>query len=249
MKLFLRALVLSAVFLVLGACGGGSSGTGTTRVFEGTILTTDNSPVAGATVKAASANEETSTDENGHFSLVTPAVSGNVKLDIITPTVATSVIVPSLSSDPSTVKLDITIDPGSAAASVTKFEVVAKVVGACAQYFDNNQLISQVSVTPPNLRCTVRVLVNEDGQPQADVPFAVQYRACDPRSSWITVRKSTTLGGEDAGVGQLAFNYHDDEAHCVYRFVTPYGVEGVTGVVQEIHTLTRQQYDGASAGR
>jgi len=234
-------------FLVLGlfleGCGGGSSGTGSTRLFEGTVVTSDRYPISGATVTIADTGDSTTTDPNGRFSVEAVTDSGNVDLTIEAGDVDTSVTVPDLSSDSSTVKVEVEIDPSTEIAEVDKFEVVSQVVGDCGQYFDNAQIISQIAPIPDAMVCTLKVTVNKNGQARGGVPFGLQYRKCADGEEWITEGEGKTLGGSKKGVGQLSFNFVNDLEHCVYRIVTPFEVEGVEAVVQQINTLTKQAYD------
>ncbi len=234
--------VIFFVGLTIAGCGGGSSGTGTTtsRVFEGSILTLGDRPVSDATVTVAGTGDTAVTDNRGRFSLATPAKPGDVKLEIEAPGIETSVTIPELAASPSTVKLDITLDPETSAAAVSKFEVVAKITGSCELFFNSDQIVTQISAVPPGTRCLLRVWVNEDGIPQARVPFGLQYRSCEEGSPWVTIDSSKTLSGEHAGIGQLGFDYLDDEIHCVYRIVTPFRSGTMESVVQEIQTLTYQ---------
>lgn len=238
-------LIMLFACAAIGGCGGGSSGTGssTSRVFEGNILTLGDRPVSGATVSVAGTGDTAVTDNEGRFSLATPATAGDVKLNIEAPGVETSVTVPDLAASPSTVKLDITLDPETSAAAVSKFEVVAKITGSCELYFNNNQIITQITPVPAGTRCLLKVWVNEDGIPQVRVPFGLQYRSCEEGAPWITIDSSRTLSGAHAGIGQLGFDYLDDEIHCVYRVVTPFRSGTMESVVQEIQTLTYQSHN------
>ncbi|NMC63593.1 MAG: hypothetical protein GYA55_10560 [SAR324 cluster bacterium] len=239
-----QTLIVSAVFgLFLEGCGGGSSGTGSTRLFEGTVVTPDRYPISGATVTIADTGDTTTTDPNGRFSVEAVTDSGNVDLEIETGELDTSVTVPNLASDSSTVKVEVEIDPVTEKAEVEKFEVVSQIVGECGEYFNNGQIIFQRAPTPEKLRCTLRVTVNENGKAKGGVPFGLQYRKCAEEEEWITEGASKTLNGSKKGIGELNFDYVDDSEHCVYRIVTPFEMDGVEAVVQQINTLTKQAYD------
>ena len=236
--------VLPVVLALISACGGGSSGTGTTtRVFEGTVLTISDHPVAGAVVTVVATGDSAVTGPDGRFSIATPAGPGDADLQIQAPGVDASVVVPALSDDASTVKLNVTVDPASEAATVNKFEVVSRIAGACSVYFVNDQVLLQTAPVPAGVRCTLKVWVNLNGVPQARVKFGLQYRSCDENAPWITLDTGTTFTGVHSGVGQLGFNFFDDPEHCVYRVVTPYEDLSMEGVVQEIRTLTAQGAD------
>ena len=75
----LRASIksLSLLFiLIISGCGGGSRGTGDLQI-SGTIYTTSQRPVAGATIALTSAGDEATTDAQGQFLIVTDSFSGS----------------------------------------------------------------------------------------------------------------------------------------------------------------------------
>ncbi len=236
-KNFISVLVVG----LLCSCGGGSAGTGTgTRTIEGTVSDSSGAAVVGAEVMLVDTGESTITDSNGEFSLATEAGSTAVQLEIKSGEVSSTVSVNNVAAESLTVQVEITVDRDSKQILLDDLEMLAKIVGECDIYFENNRVIRQANKAPLGVECTAKVWIRSGGQPASSVPFAVQYRGCKHGQPLTTIAVGETRFSPEPGVGQVQFKFSDDEEHCVYRIVAPYGVEGQKPIVFEVDTFTKQ---------
>jgi len=226
--------------LVLVACGGGSGGTGIdvkVRTIEGVITDTAGAPVAGATVTVAGTDVVADSDASGAFSLTTSPTSGDVVLTVETEALSESITVSDVAVDTLSVDVQISVDRVRRSIGSRNLEVLAKIVGVCDLYFENNRLIRQANRAPQGVECTAKVWVSSNGVPQGGVPFEIQYGGCRDGAKFSTLSSGTT---RSSGAGELQFPFSDSEERCVYRIIAPSGVGPGRQIVYEVHTFTRQ---------
>ena len=192
-------------------------------------------------------NDTGITDGSGNFSIEGPLVSGDIQVSVQRGTLNATVIVPNVSAEPTTISLDVQVSqsntPMPSQVSSSNLEVVSKIVGSCDVFFENFRIIRQSNPTPPTVTCIVRSTLKGDGKTLGKVPITIQVRRCSAGSRWRTIAEGLTSSGTHSGVAQVPFTFIDDAKNCVYRVVAPAGVDGMKGVVYEIDTFTKQQFD------
>lgn len=117
----------------------------------------------------------------------------------------------------------------------------AAVVGRCDLYFENKLTIRQANRVPGDLKCVARVTVSSGDKKLAQIPIAIQYRDCEGLSPWTTIAVGSTMSKPNLGVGQVQFPFIDDEAHCIYRIVSPFGLPNLPALERTIITSTYQR--------
>ena len=238
---------LSMLFFILSClcsgCGGGSEGTGTLtgsgRTLVGTVRTTTNEPVAGATVTLIDNGDSTTTDAAGSFALALDEKTDQVTLEIQSNEITGQVEVGALDTNATKVSVDLTINTARGIITAKNIQVWAKIVGLCDPYFENLPIIRQSNTIPGTVECTTKFFASGDGARLSNIPAAVQVRPCGSRK-WTTIAEGETGTGINAGVGQMRFVFADDLNHCEYRVVAPYNVTGVEELSILIQTLTLQ---------
>ncbi len=229
-----------ALSILLLGCGGGSGGTGIdvkVRTIEGTVTDTAGAPVTGATVTIAGTDEASNTDASGAFSLTTSPTNGDLILTVTTEELTDSVVVSDVAIETLSVDVQISIDRVRRRIESSNLEVLAKIVGVCDLYFENNRVIRQANRAPQGVQCTAKVWVTANGVPQGGVPFEIQYGGCREGAKFSPLASGTTRAG---GAGELQFSFADSAERCVYRIVTPSDVVPRRQIVYEVHTFTRQ---------
>jgi len=246
-NLFLGFFSLALVIvLALMGCGGGSAGTGTGAgpvvVVQGAVLDTSGQPLEDFRVRVLETGNEATTSQTGEFELVTEPESSSVTLEISSPSgsVFTTLDIP---QDGGTVAVKLVVNPRLSQVDANSLEVAAGIVGRCDIYFENGRVIRQANSVPDELTCVAKVIVSAGGRRLGRVPFAVQYRGCDESSPWVTIAAENTLTPPNRGVGQAQFTFIDDEQHCLYRIVAPFGVPGLPELEKLVYTRTYQSRD------
>lgn len=237
----LFSLLLMIVLALMG-CGGGSAGTGTgpVVVVQGAVLDEEGAPVEDVNIRVLETGNEDTTAADGGFEIETAPESGNVTLEVSSESGVAQITI-DIPEDGGTVSVTLRIDPSLTQIDAESIEVGAAIVGRCDIYFENRRTIRQSNKVPGDLACVAKVSVTSDGRRLARVPFVVQYRDCEGLLPWTTVAAGSTLAAPNAGIGQLRFPFIDDEAHCVYRIVAPFGVPGLPELERIIHTSTYQR--------
>lgn len=236
----LQFFLTGMLSLLLISCGGGSSGTGIVTV-EGVIQNSLELPVENALITILETGDTTVSNASGEFMIDVSGVDDEINVEVQAATAESVITVNQVDKDPATtVTLDVDFDEETQQIIITNLEVRAKVVGLCDIYFENFRTIRQSNAAPQGIECTVKVSVKDNGEPRAGIPFKVEYRSCDTGSSWVLESEGITISREEAGTGQAAFRFFDDNDHCVYRVVVPSDVSEAEQVVYEIHTFTRQ---------
>ena len=241
LSLGLFSLVLAIVLALMG-CGGGSAGTGTGSivVVEGAVFDDSGRPLQDVSVRVVESGGEATTSQSGEFQVLAPPETETITLEVTSESgpVFTTVTIP---KEGGTVSVRLTVNPKVSEISADSLEVGAAIVGACDRYFENNLIIRQSNKVPSKLSCVAKVTISTDGKGVARIPFAVQYRDCDQLLPWTTVAVGSTMGTPNLGVGQVRFPFKDDETHCVYRIVAPFGVPNLPELERLVRTSTYQR--------
>jgi hypothetical protein len=234
--------LLLVIVLALMGCGGGSAGTGTgpVVVVQGAVLDESGTPVEDVHVRVVETGNEDTTSSSGEFEIETVPDSGNVTLEVSSDT-GVAYITIDIPEDGGTVSITLRIDPRLTQVDAESLEVGAAIVGRCDIYFENTRIIRQSNKVPGDLSCVAKASVTSDGRRLAGVPVVVQYRDCDELLPWTTVAAGSTLNTPNIGIAQLRFPFIDDETHCLYRIVAPFGVPGLPALERIIHTSTYQR--------
>jgi hypothetical protein len=234
--------LLLVIVLALMGCGGGSAGTGTgpVVVVQGAVLDESGAPVENVDVRVVETGNEDTTSENGEFEIVTTPESENVTLEISSET-GTAYITIQIPEEGGTVSVTLTVNPELSKVDATTLEMGAAIVGRCDIYFENRLTIRQSNRVPGGLKCVARVTVSAEEKKLAQIPIAIQYRDCDGFNPWTTIAAGSTMGKPNVGVGQVRFPFIDDEAHCEYRIVAPFGVPNLPELERRIVTSTYQR--------
>jgi len=238
--IFSLLLILVAVM----GCGGGSAGTGTTT-FTGKLLTPDNKPVEGATIRVVGSNEVATTDEKGQFTLSAQDQNLPVEIQVQSDGVAASVIIPAATADESKIGVQLELDTDKSTLSVRSLEVKVTIVGECGRYFLKNQdSFQQIRALPDLTRCTVRVAANSGNRPVGGILADVQRTSCngiaEDGDSWISVASGRTKESGSRGKVDIDFTFFDDDAHCQYRVVAPSKDRSRAPLIFSIVTLRQQ---------
>ena len=234
--------LLLVIVLALMGCGGGSAGTGTgpVVVVQGAVLDESGAPVENVDVRVVETGNEDTTSENGEFEIVTTPESENVTLEISSET-GTAYITIQIPEEGGTVSVTLTVNPELSKVDATTLEMGAAIVGRCDIYFENRLTIRQSNRVPGGLKCVVRVTVSAEDKKLAQIPIAIQYRDCKGINPWTTLAAGSTMGKPNLGVGQVRFPFIDDETHCLYRIVAPFGVPNLPELERTIVTSTYQR--------
>ncbi len=241
-KLCSLLCVLSIATLLASCAGGGSAGTGggsgVERTFRGSVRSV-GAPVANVRVSLVETGATSVTDAEGKFSLQANLPSDSATLGLIAAEGQAEqfVDVPIDNPDSTVISVDISLDAQKLVESVSRFYMWARVVGECARYFDNQEIIRQKRKTPPELPCTMRFFVNGGVTPLENIPGAMQVRSCDS-TLWRPLATGATGRGAEAGVGEIDFTFIDNERNCEYRIVAPFDVPPLPELSVLLQTLT-----------
>jgi hypothetical protein len=234
--------LLLVIVLALMGCGGGSAGTGTgpVVVVQGAVLDESGAPVENVDVRVVETGNEDTTSESGEFEILTTPESENVTLEISSET-GTAYITIQIPEEGGTVSVTLTVNPELSKVNANTLEMGAAIVGRCDIYFENRLTIRQSNRVPGGLKCVARVTVSAEERKLAQIPIAIQYRDCDGITPWTTIAVGSTMSKPNLGVGQVRFPFIDDETHCVYRIVAPFGVPNLSELERTIVTSTYQR--------
>jgi hypothetical protein len=234
--------LLLVIVLALMGCGGGSAGTGTGPVVivQGAVYDESGQPVEDVRIRAVDTGGEDTTSSDGEFQLVTEPDSGTVTLEVSSETGVALVNI-DIPQDGGTVSVTITVNPRLTEINADSLEVGSAIVGRCDLYFENSLVIRQANRVPKDLTCVAKVFVRSNRRRLSQVPIAIQYRDCEQLQPWTTVAVGSTMAKPNAGIGQVQFPYIDDETHCLYRIVAPFGVPNLPEFERIIETSTFQR--------
>lgn len=234
---------LSFILLIAGGCGGGSAGTGTGDTLiriQGIVSNTSGAPVEAAQVTVVESGDSDTTDASGAFLIEADVADQQITLEVTKEdrSAYTSVTAPGESG---TLSIQVKFDDVREIVETEELTVQSSIVGACDPYFENFTTIRQANRVDPGTICVLKVSVIAAGKPVPHVPIAVQFRNCNKNSDWTTTELGATMSGGNIGIAQIPFAFFDDQKHCVYRVVTPFGDLKVKPVITEIVTLTSQR--------
>lgn len=249
MKLF--KIIFIFLLILINACGGGSSGTGTefreqTITIEGNVKNTSGQAIVNALLTIVETGDSATSDQNGDFVLETNTNEDNLNLKLESENINSNIELNNIQSkEGSTIQLDIEIDSQLKEVNKKDLEVQAKIVGECDQYFDNFRTIRQSNPTPTNgIQCTARVVVKNAGNPLGNAPVRIQHRACQTGSNWIDDALGLTRDETDSkGVAQVNFSFKNNREHCVYRIIAPSDVPDLRPIIHFVDTFTKQRFD------
>ena len=195
------------LLLTLDGCGGGSAGTGIgteTRslTIEGTLVSETNKPLAGVTVTILETGDSSVTNTAGQFTITTDPFEGDTTLEYQRGKKRGSTII-SAQQDSGAIQIVLKVNPLFDEVTADSLVVDSRIVGRCESYFENKTPIRQSNRVPSGTRCVAKARVLTGTTPLAHAPIAIQYRACEADSPWITVTLGETLSGANIGVGQV----------------------------------------------
>lgn len=237
-----RAFLILLIGLMCGCAGGGSAGTGgiggVVRTFKGTV-TSAGAPVENARLSLLETDAVAFTDSAGVFELqaIVPSDLATLSLIAAEGQAEQFVEVPITDPEATVVSVEIGLDAQQLVQTVSRFYLWARIVGECARYFANEEIIRQIRKTPPELPCAVRYFVNGGTTPLEQIPGAIQVRSCDS-TLWRTLSRGVTGVGAEAGVGEINFTFVNNRRNCEYRVVAPFDVPPLPELAVLIQTLT-----------
>ncbi|MFN8391360.1 MAG: carboxypeptidase-like regulatory domain-containing protein [Bdellovibrionota bacterium] len=253
-------VILGASFaltlLLLPSCGGGSVGTGTGEnltTIEGRILSSEGTPIEGATVDVGDAappgtSSRSNTDTRGHFVIALPSTNlpSTIQLEVSAPSQqAATVPVDATPVDPAAIVVQVVVDQAAPPVAIQSTDLSVQIVGACATAFTNNRDIIQTQPIEPGTICTASISAKEDGLPRSAAKFRLEVRACDEFAPWTEIGSGVTVSDGQTATGLVDFPFIEDVDHCVYRIVAPVDEPTAEQTAFVISTLLKQN-GGAS---
>lgn len=239
----ISAVLTLILLLLIAGCGGGSAGTGTgdslIRI-QGLVLDPDGTAVEAAKVTIVESGDFDYTDASGAFLIESDLANQQVTLEVSKEdkSAFTTVTAP---GENGTLSIQVKFDDVREVVETEELSVQSSIVGRCDSYFENFATIRQANPVEAGTSCVLKVSVSAAGKPIPHVPIAIQFRNCGTSSSWTTAQLGATMSGGNIGIAQIPFSFYDDQKHCVYRVVTPFGEPGIKPVITEIITLTAQK--------
>lgn len=243
---FCVQLALLIFVLSLVGCGGGSEGTGIGgNTLQGTVSLDENIPVEGALVTVAETGQSALTDVNGKFSIETPVSVRKVTLAVSVNNVDGNVVIPELPVEPSTVDVDIHVNPETQSVDATAVNAKASVVGLCDAFFENEAVIRQSNPIADGTSCVAKVTLKSNGRALRGVPVAIRARPCNDLAPWQTIATAVTAKDLHGGIAQLSFQFFNTPEYCDYQIVAPYGTPQYQSVFISIRTFQRAAVDAS----
>lgn len=213
---------------LLSSCGGGSSGTaiggaGDGPNFSGQILSRTGEVLANTEITILNTEDKTLSDDAGSFDLNASELVTNPTIQITTPEgEQASLTLDSSSLDITDNQIDLSLiyDSQTNAIKLAELTLNARMIRSCGQFFINTQTIKQISPITEGFICTIEAEFKENAIPKNEIIFNLEHKSCDPDDSWkfITAGKTGTSGD---GVGEISFEFKNDEQHCLYRITGP----------------------------
>lgn len=242
------ALLALLACSALGACGGGTSGTGM-NAYEGRVTDTSGAPVQGAVLTVESTGDSAVTDSNGDFLVQSTASGPEVVILAETADFSGHVTVRNVIAEHSRVRVNVTIDAVRQRASTTDFNARAQFVGLCDYYFENREIIRQANRVPKGTVCTLKIDLLADGERLDGAAVALQSATCERDAVWQTIQAAET-GSEGPGEAKISFKYVSSREYCRYRVVMPYHFGNAWPIYYPIDTFAEQAaHPNASASK
>jgi len=153
-----------------------------------------------------------------------------------------SLTIPDVKASTPNIDLSIIFEPEINLAELLDLTIRARIVRTCNQFFLNTRTIRQTSPVTENFLCALEVEFKSDGLPKNDIVFELQHRGCDSKDPWefSAAGKTNTSG---PGIGEVLFNFKNDEKHCVYRVIGPINQSSTTPLSAQINTLRKEKFD------
>ena len=243
-----QIFLVSLFLLLLSGCGGGSSGTavggsGDLRLFSGIVVSADGKTVSAAQVNLLNTDDTTTTDEAGAFELSTSFVETNTTFEVKSPT-GQNATVDVTSPDPNQKNVDLSILFNAAAgnAELLPLTLRARIVGNCGPFFINTRTIRQTSAITDGFTCRVEADFRRNGLPANGLLFQLQNRGCGVNEPWQFTAADTS-GTSGPGIGEVPFEFRNDEKHCVYRIVGPLNAGSDIPISAQINSLRKERFD------
>lgn len=236
-------LVLSMIVALTSGCGGGSAGTGTGDTLvriQGIVSDPSGAPVESALVTVVESGDSDTTDGVGAFSIEADVANQQITLEVSKQdrSALTTITAPGESG---TISIQVKFDDVREVVETQELSVQSSIVGRCDVYFENFSTIRQANPVEPGTSCVAKISISAGGNPVPHVPIAIQYKSCSKGSAWVTTELGATMSGGNIGIAQIPFDFYDDQKHCIYRIVTPFGDPKVDPIITEIVTLTAQK--------
>lgn len=231
-----RTILVTLLLLMIG-CGGGTGGTGGSdnRVVQGSVLTTQSTPIEGVTITDIESGDTAVTDANGAFSIPVESDGNSVNFELQSEGITYTLPLDGLQGS----RIDVTIelDEATQTATARNIDVRAKIVGVCDIAFENRAIIRQSNRLENGTVCPIEVRVVSSGGPIQGSAFVMEHRKCKSNAPW----NRDTAGTTDLdGYGQSSFTYYNDNDHCEYRIIVADSSEGLSPVVFPVHTFRFQ---------
>ena len=240
LSLHLRVAIVCGFLFLASGCGGGTSGTGV-RTFDGDVRLETGEPLEGVMVTIPSTGDSSTTDSSGHFYMVSKVRGDRVELMLEKASFRGTVVVAANEASGTHVSVQLTVDSATNQITATDFALRVSIDGNCQQYFDVGDVIKQSAYVPDNTVCTLKVMLEGNGDLRGYAPIAIQFASCDDDTVWQTITTALTEGpGDNLGVALIPFEYIDSPQYCRYRVVGPYEDGEDNPALFPIETLTEQ---------
>jgi hypothetical protein len=232
------AVCMSALFC---SCGGGTAGSGIgggERVFEGSVFTFSNEPLANVDVTVDETGASAVSDSSGEFVLRTEIPTDTLTFHLKGRNLDTTfaVNVHKEVTTPS-MRIDVKVQPDTSDVEVKQFAADVRMVGICSAYFSNQRVIRQTAHVPPGTTCTLRIELFGDGELRGNVPVGLEFRSCTPGAPWRPLVTGFTDNGIHLGIAKLYFEFQESPEFCKYRVLVPYHSDDDTPIRYDIETF------------
>jgi hypothetical protein len=163
-----------------------------------------------------------------------------VTLEVSADDVDGDVVIDDLPAEPSTVNVNINVDPETKRVDATQVNAKAAIVGVCDYAFESTKHIRQIRGLADGTSCIAKVTLRANNRALRGVQVAVRHRACEETADWQLL--STALTGTDVhrGIAQVSFPFFNGPDYCEYQIVAPYADERYESVFFGIETLQKQ---------
>lgn len=204
MKIFTFFVLLCA----LAACGGGTTGTsstGTTQYalrIRGSVLESNGSPVAGASVGVAGSGETVATDQNGSFEF-DALTATDFSLALTSNGKTLEVDVPTVTPDTTLVTVDAVLSPDGDSAQIVSLDGAVSVSEDCRPYAVSSGNSVRMTLPYGNQQCYLNYSFHSNvqlGMATIDVPssncagFSVSTNGSQQAGSSVSVFQTLNTG-------------------------------------------------------
>lgn len=236
-------LAVFLLCLLIGGCGGGTSGSGI-KTYEGRVASVAGSALPGVNVTIESTGDSAVTDTLGAFVLKSDAFGAEVPFLIESPEFQNRFVLRDVEEESSRITMEVTVNTVTDEVEVNNVTVRAQFAGLCDYYFENREIIRQANRVPPGTVCSLNVQVLGDGRRLTGVPVTLQYAGCEFGAPWNGLQTVITGEGAHAGSAEINFEFKDSNEYCRYRVLVPVGAGSSSFSTYPIDTFTEQEYFG-----